>query len=288
MSLTQALSFLLIYNKVMFYLLDKPKGITSFKFIKTFARERGINKIGHTGTLDPLASGALLVATDQDTKLIDYIDKGFKSYEATMVLGTNTTTYDSEGEVTEQKEVNVSKEKVIETIKSFVKTYDQIPPNFSAKKINGVRAYKLARENKEVILKANQVTIKSIDDIKQVSKDTYTFTVEVSRGTYIRSLIFDIGKVLNTGAHMSELRRISIGSLILKQEVEEVSVLDLLTIDTLEINELDNLRFGRSFKVKAQEGTYVLVYKNEIIGVGNIKSSILKPTKVFLDKFPKK
>lgn len=288
MSLTLGSFFLLIYNKNMFYLLNKPKGITSFKFINSFARERGIKKIGHTGTLDPLASGALLVATGQDTKLIDYVDKGFKSYKATMVLGVNTTTYDSEGEVTEKHEVNVSEEKVIEAIKSFERTYDQIPPNFSAKKINGVRAYKLARENKEVILKANKVTIKSIKDIKQVSKDTYTFTVEVSRGTYIRSLIFDIGKLLNTGAHMSELERITIGPLVLKQDIEEVSVLDLLTIDTLEINELDDLRFGRSFKLKAQDGTYALIHKNEIIGVGNLKSSILKPIKVFLSKFPQK
>ena len=288
MSLTLGSFFLLIYNKNMFYLLNKPKGTTSFKFINSFARERGIKKIGHTGTLDPLASGALLVATGQDTKLIDYVDKGFKSYKATMVLGVNTTTYDSEGEVTEKHEVNVSEEKVIEAIKSFERTYDQIPPNFSAKKINGVRAYKLARENKEVILKANKVTIKSIKDIKQVSKDTYTFTVEVSRGTYIRSLIFDIGKLLNTGAHMSELERITIGPLVLKQDIEEVSVLDLLTIDTLEINELDDLRFGRSFKLKAQDGTYALIHKNEIIGVGNLKSSILKPIKVFLSKFPQK
>lgn len=286
MSPTRALSFLLIYNKVMFYLLDKPKGITSFKFIKTFARERGINKIGHTGTLDPLASGALLVATDQDTKLIDYIDKGFKSYEATMVLGINTTTYDSEGEVTEEKEVNVSEEKVIEAIKSFEKTYDQIPPNFSAKKINGVRAYKLARENKEVILKANKVTIKTVSNIKQVSKDTYTFTVEVSRGTYIRSLIFDIGKVLNTGAHMSELRRITIGPLTLKQEIEEVSILDLLTIPAIEINSFDDLRHGRVFNFEAKDGNYALTHNSKVVAIGLQKNQKMKPTKVFLENFP--
>lgn len=273
----------------MFYLLNKPKGVSSFKFIKSWAREKGIKKIGHTGTLDPLASGALLVATGQDTKLIDYIDKGFKTYRATMVLGQESDTYDSEGTIIDTKPVNTSEQEVIKTLKSFIKTYDQMPPNFSAKKINGVRAYKLAREGKEVKLKANTITIQDICNINKINESTYIFDVTVSRGTYIRSLIHDIGSVLETGALMSDLIRTSIGPLVLKQDEEEVKVVDLLTIPIINIPEeyLEVLKYGKSILIDKPEGKYALIHNNLIVGICEQKDGKMSPKKVFLENFPK-
>ena len=201
----------------MFYLLDKPKGITSFSAIKKFAKERKIKKIGHTGTLDPMATGLLLIATDDDTKLIDYVDKGFKSYKATMLLGQTSTTYDIEGEILETKNVDLSEEDIKEALTSFVGKQSQMPPAFSAKRINGKRAYDLARQGKEVVLNACEIEITKIENITFLSNKEISFDVEVSRGTYIRSLIHDLGTKLGVGAVMSGLRRISIGPLNWKE-----------------------------------------------------------------------
>ncbi|MCK5945854.1 MAG: tRNA pseudouridine(55) synthase TruB [Mycoplasmataceae bacterium] len=269
----------------MFYLLDKPKGITSFGAIKDFSRKNNITKIGHTGTLDPLATGLLLVATDEDTKLIDYIDKGFKTYVATMVLGKESDTYDIEGKITSEKEVNATEEEIEKAILSFVGKQDQMPPIFSAKRVNGKRAYDLARQGKEVKLKTSKVEIKEIKDIKFISKTEVSFEVEVSRGTYIRSLIHDIGEKLNTGALMSELRRTKIGHLNESQLGKPVGVFHLLTIDTISTDRMKDLVNGKKIPTKLKEGLYALKYKNDIFGIVQVEKSYIKPKKLFGNKF---
>ena len=274
-----------LYNFNMFYLLDKPKGITSFSAIKKFSRENNIKKIGHTGTLDPLATGLLLVATDEDTKLIDYIDKGFKTYRATMVLGKESDSYDSEGKILFEKEVKSSREEIEEAIKSFVCTYDQMPPIFSAKRVNGKRAYDLARAGKEVKLKTSKVTIKTIENIEFISDTEVSFEVEVSRGTYIRSIIHDIGEKLSCGALMSELRRTKIGHLNESQIGKPVGVFHLLTIDTLSTDRMKDLVNGKKIPTKLKEGLYALKYKNDIYGIVEVTKNFIKPKRLFGNKF---
>lgn len=271
----------------MFYLLDKPKGVTSFKAIRDFAKQNSIAKIGHTGTLDPLASGLLLVATDEDTKLIDYVDKGYKTYKASMILGKTSDTYDVEGEITEVTSILPSSEEVLKALKTFEGKISQMPPAFSAKKINGQKAYDLARQGKEVILKATEVEIKDIIHFEQVAPNEYKFDVTVSRGTYIRSLIHDLGQKLGCGAIMSDLVRTSIGKYSLDQKDSQISIVDLLTIPTIEIANLTDLLHGKLVECKANDGIYALKVSEDIFGVIEVLGNKAKALKLLGNKFKK-
>ena len=266
----------------MFYLLDKKEGLSSFKAIRDWARENSIKKVGHTGTLDPMATGLLLIATDDDTKLIEYIDKGKKTYIATMKLGYESDTYDTEGEV---KKTNIDlKGDVEEALMSFVKTYDQMPPKFSAKKINGKRAYELARNNEEVILKPSTITIHSIKNINKISEDEYSFEVEVSRGTYIRSLIFDVGQKLGCGAIMSALVRSAIGELTLDEKDTQIHSSRLVNLPLIETDNLKDLLDGKSVYSDAKDGIYALVIDKEVIGIVEVKEKAMKSKKLLGNK----
>lgn len=273
----------------MFYLLNKPKGITSFKAINDFARENKIQKIGHTGTLDPLASGLLLVATDEDTKLIEFVDKGFKTYKATMMLGKVSDTYDIEGIVEQTNAAIPSIEEVEKALMKFLGKQEQLPPAFSAKKINGQKAYDLAREGKEVNLKPSLIEITEIKDFTEISKDTYSFEVTVSRGTYIRSIIHDLGKNLGCGALMSDLVRTSIGKHNLSEQGTEVNILDLLTLPILKSDKMTLIKNSprEGIEVPDKDGVYALEYQNDIFGIVEVKQGILRPLKLIGNKFRK-
>lgn len=268
----------------MFYLIDKKKGISSFAAIRQWAREKGIKKVGHTGTLDPLATGLLLIATDDDTRLIDYIDKGVKSYIATMKLGYDSDTLDIEGNVIKVNE-KWNDDEVKKVIRSFEKTYDQMPPDFSAKKVDGKRAYALAREGKEIKLKPSTVTISKISNIDKIDEETYRFEVEVSRGTYIRSLIKDIGEVLGTKAIMSDLVRNKLIGLDLSNINQEVFARDIIKLETIEIKELKDLFNGKEVKIEAVDNKYAVEYKEDIIGIVDIKNNKVEDRKLFGKKY---
>ncbi|MCR8613340.1 MAG: tRNA pseudouridine(55) synthase TruB [Mycoplasma sp.] len=265
----------------MFVLLDKPSGISSFKFIKKYSIEKNIKKIGHTGTLDPLASGLLLVATGQSTKLISYINNETKEYIAEMEFGKNTTTYDSEGEVTSVCNQVINEEDFNKVLNSFLGKYNQIPPNFSAKKINGKRAYKLARENKEFQLKANEVEIFNIEKL-EFNFPIAKFKVKVSKGTYIRSLIVDIAKKLNSCAFMSGLRRTMIGNLSIDDIDKDIDVSKLLAIETVDLTmeQLLKIKHGRSINLEIINKKMAL-FNNEIVAIIAPNKNLAVPKKVF-------
>ena len=196
-------------------LIDKPKGWTSFDVVGKIRSELRNQtgqkvKVGHAGTLDPLATGLLIVLVGAATKKQDEFMKLDKVYEVTMKLGQTSTTGDEEGEKTAVSSRKPDVSEVTEVINSFVGKISQVPPAYSAIKVGGQRAYKLARAGKEVKLEPRQVTINSIE---QISYDypNISFTSNVSSGTYIRSLVADIGEKLGVGAYMTDLRRISIG-----------------------------------------------------------------------------
>lgn len=173
-----------------------------------------MKKIGHTGTLDPDAVGVLPVCIGRATKLCGMITDWGKAYEAVMLLGTRTDTQDVSGTVLEQKEVNVTEVQIMDTINSFVGEYDQIPPMYSALKHNGKKLYELARQGIEVERKARRINISSIHVNELNLEDkvkTVTFTVECSKGTYIRTLCEDIGNKLGCGACMQSLKRTRVG-----------------------------------------------------------------------------
>ena len=204
-------------------LIDKPKDWTSFDVVAkvrgALKKESGKKvKVGHTGTLDPLATGLMIVVVGSYCKRASEFSKLDKTYEVTMKLGEISTTGDEEGEKTQVATLTPTDVQIKNAIAQFIGTIEQIPPAFSAIKIDGKRAYKLAREGKEVKLKPRSVTIHNITGVKY-DYPYVSFTADVSSGTYIRSLVEDIGNELTTGAYMSDLRRTKVGEFSLTNEV---------------------------------------------------------------------
>lgn len=264
----------------MLKLLYKHKGISSFKFIKQFARENNIKKIGHSGTLDPMASGLLLVATDEETKILNLISNKEKKYFATAVLGYGSDTYDAQGNIFFVSDKKVTEQQLKKTLKKFQGSYLQIPPKYSAKKVNGKRAYKLARDNQDFQLKPKEVKIFAIDLVDfDFEKQFFSFNCWVSNGTYIRSLIYDIGQCLKTGAYMSDLERYSIHNLDKTYLEKNINPLDLIDEEEFAVNysNLKKLFEGKEIKVLKQlNGKYALVYKNTFLGILEFEYSKIK------------
>ncbi|MCX0400924.1 tRNA pseudouridine(55) synthase TruB [Clostridium perfringens] len=190
----------------------KNTGMTSFDVVAMVRRVAKMKKVGHTGTLDPAASGVLPVCLGKATKIIDYIMENKKVYRVNLKLGMVTDTYDLEGEVLREEDAShITKDEILNCINSFVGTIDQVPPMYSALKQNGVRLYELARQGIEVHREARKITIYSIENIKIESNDNIQMDVCCSKGTYIRSLCYDIGEKLNVGSTMTALERIQNG-----------------------------------------------------------------------------
>lgn len=199
----------------MFYIINKPTGISSFKAIKDFAKQNNIKKIGHSGTLDPLASGLLLVASDDDAKLFNYINDNTKKYYVEAMLGYQSDTYDITGKLIKISDEKITNfELVNRAIMEFLGKSMQIPPSFSAKKIDGVRAYDKARAGENIVLKPVEIEVFSIENIEfNIENQKISFSLHVSSGTYIRSIIHDLGIKLKCGAVMSFLDRFEISSI---------------------------------------------------------------------------
>jgi tRNA pseudouridine55 synthase len=213
-------------------LIDKPKNWTSFDVVakvRSMVRaETGQKKpkVGHAGTLDPLATGLLIVLVGKDaTKRQSEFMKLDKEYQVELALGQTSTTDDDEGEKTQVSDKQPSESEVKEVVESFVGEIQQVPPIFSAIKVDGKRAYKQARAGKEVKMEPRTVTIYSISDF-EYNYPIVRFNAKVSSGTYIRSLVRDIGEKLGTGAYMSNLRRTQIGNHRLKdaQNIDNLSI----------------------------------------------------------------
>ena len=201
-----------------FLLIDKPEGWTSFDVVnyvrKMVARLEGKKprnvKVGHTGTLDPAATGLLVLCVGKMTKQVPLLIKQDKTYEVELTLGKTSTTQDKEGVISEVSDYKPTEQAVIEALKSFIGESMQVPPAFSALKVGGKRAYDLARAGKEVTLEARPIRIDSIEQI-EYDYPHVCFTAHVGSGTYVRALARDIGEKLGCGAYMSALRRTRIG-----------------------------------------------------------------------------
>lgn len=187
-------------------LINKPKGITSRDVVNEVCKILKTKKVGHTGTLDPIASGVLVVCVGKATKLVDIITSANKEYVATVKLGLLTDTLDLDGEVLKKEKVAIRKEELSKVLDSFLGKYEQEVPIYSAVKVNGKKLYEYAREGKKVNLPKRMVEIKEIELIN-LTEEEYKFKVLVSKGTYIRSLIYDINRKLNVIGVMSDLVR---------------------------------------------------------------------------------
>lgn len=227
--------------------IDKPLGWTSFDAVKRLrgAIQRRLRvkkfKVGHAGTLDPLATGVLIVCTGRATRMIETLQNGSKEYIAEITLGATTPSYDLETEVDETYPwEHITRNLIEETLPKFVGNVMQVPPVFSAVKIDGKRAYNLARKGKEVELKAKPLEIKEIE-ILGFEGNKLTIRVVCSKGTYIRALARDIGEALGSGAHLTALRRTRVG---------EIKIGDCLTIDrAVEVIDNGPLTFPDDYRI---------------------------------------
>ncbi len=189
-------------------IIDKPCGKTSHDMVGLVRRLTGIKKVGHTGTLDPEATGVLPVCIGKATKACEMLTCAEKSYRAQMMLGMTTDTLDIEGEILTEQPVNVTREQIEKTIGEFVGEIEQIPPMYSAIKVNGKKLYELARQGLDIEREKRKVTISDIKISEiDLKNDTVTIDVDCSKGTYIRTLCDDIGRKLGCGAFMSRLTR---------------------------------------------------------------------------------
>jgi tRNA pseudouridine55 synthase len=206
-------------------IIDKPAGLTSHDVVNRVRRILQQTSVGHLGTLDPLATGVLPLVTGNLTRLAQFYSHSEKTYEGVIRFGFATDTYDSDGEATGSAQtVNVSLEQIRALACPFIGSLEQIPPPFSAKKIKGVPAYKLARKHQEVALKPVQIEIKEFE-ILAVEGDQASFRARVASGTYMRSIAHDMGQRLGCGAHLQSLRRTSLGEFDLSQ-AHTLEVLD--------------------------------------------------------------
>lgn len=189
-------------------IIDKPQNFTSFDVVAVLRKILSTKKIGHGGTLDPLATGVLPIFIGNATKIIDVMPNQDKKYIASFKLGISTSTYDVSGAILEEKKSFVTRELLLESLNCFIGQINQIPPMYSAIKINGQKLYQLARQGKQIERPARAVTIYDLKLLDfNASLQEATIEVFVSKGTYIRTLINDIGKILNVGATMTSLRR---------------------------------------------------------------------------------
>ncbi|MBI4949608.1 MAG: tRNA pseudouridine(55) synthase TruB [Deltaproteobacteria bacterium] len=191
--------------------IDKPASLTSHDVVSRVKRKLGAKKVGHLGTLDPMATGVLVLVIDGATKCARLLDGGKKEYEASLVLGAETDTYDSEGKVTSRADAaSVTERGVIDALSKFVGKIRQVPPMYSSVKKNGVPLYKLARKGITIERAPKDIEIYSIV-VTSMAIPEVSFSVVCSRGTYVRTLCHDLGKALGCGAHMTRLRRTASG-----------------------------------------------------------------------------
>lgn len=288
----------------------KEKGFTSHDVVAKLRGILHIKKIGHTGTLDPDAVGVLPVCIGKGTKLCDMITDTDKTYEAVMLLGISTDTQDISGNVLSKKEVDVDEKTLIETVDSFVGEYKQIPPMYSAIKVNGRKLYQLAREGIEIERSPRDVYIRSIhinDMNLQDGEPSVTMTVSCSKGTYIRTLCNDIGEKLGCGACMKSLSRTRVGrfyiddsytinqiaALNLKGELSSIvaPVDSMFDYPRIQINkEYDKMLYngnllplsaGKALDMGLADMVRIYNESGEFIGIYSMDDSGYKPVKIF-------
>lgn len=199
--------------------VDKPIGLTSHDVVQIIRRGTGIRRAGHTGTLDPRASGVLVILVGPAVRLSEYVSASDKRYQATIQLGSSTDTYDSEGEITQTSEVGeISEEDFNEILQKFVGEIEQIPPPYSAVKVKGRKAYEMARQGEDVDLEPRIINVYSLEILEWAPPEA-VIDVYCSSGTYVRSLAHDLGRELGTGAHLIGLRRTKSGRFTLRDAV---------------------------------------------------------------------
>ncbi len=263
-----------------FFCVNKEFGVSSAKAVWLLKKKLNIqDKIGHMGTLDPDATGVLVIGVGRANRLFDIMLKKRKTYVATFDFGYETETLDLESDVIVKKSENVpSLEEIKKYQEKMLGKTNQIAPAFSAKNINGTRAYVLAREGKEINIKPHEVEIFKFEVLKQVSNTSFSFLIECSGGTYIRSLCRDFACVLNSCATMTELKRTKCGDFSIEnsKKIDDISEKDILPCDyalsfleeiKLTSDCIQKIKNGLKIKVEHKQGFFKLYDKEVLIGI---------------------
>ena len=249
--------------------VNKEKGITSRDVINKVCKLLGTKKVGHTGTLDPIAEGVLVICVGKATKLVELLTSNDKTYVATVKLGVLTDTLDITGDIIEERKCSLSKEILEKVLESFIGKYEQEVPIYSAVKINGKKLYEYARENKEVELPKRLVEIKNIK-LLSFNDDNYSFEVSVSKGTYIRSLIKDINDKLGIIGSMSKLVRTKQGKFTINDAYKISDIKNnnykIIPIESI-VDDIKTIDMDEKLYSKVKNGQILdNSYKSNIIG----------------------
>ncbi|MFM1789350.1 MAG: hypothetical protein RLZZ12_699 [Actinomycetota bacterium] len=277
-----------------FLVIDKPAGMTSHDVVAKLRRRLGTKQVGHAGTLDPMATGVLVVGINNATKFLQYIVTGKKRYLATIRLGISTVTDDKEGEVLETRDwESIDDQSIINALEKFQGKLMQIPSSVSAKKIEGERAYDLVRAGKTVELAAKEISIYELNVLKIRRGEFLDVDIDVtcSPGTYIRSIARDLGSMLGVGGHLIELRRTEVEPFLLEDagDIDSAKILPLtdsiskvLPRRELGFDEVAELRFGRRIHRSLDEGPVVGVAPNgEVAAIIENRDEQAQPLAVF-------
>lgn len=279
-------------------LINKPIDFTSRDVVNKLTKILKTKKIGHTGTLDPIATGVLVVCVGNTTKLCELLTSEYKEYEATIKLGIKTDTLDTTGNIIEKKEYNVNEEQIKEVLNLFLGTSIQTTPIYSAVKVNGKKLYEYAREGKEVELPKREINITNIELISY-KDDEIKFKTTVSKGTYIRALIDDICNKLNTVGTMSSLIRTKQGKFTLEEtftlEDVENGKYELISIEKA-LSDVETITIDDNTYNKVKDGAIIprefnndyanLLYNNKIVAIYKTydkDNTLAKPFKMFIN-----
>ncbi|MEG0291338.1 MAG: tRNA pseudouridine(55) synthase TruB [Anaerovoracaceae bacterium] len=291
--------------------INKQKDWTSHDCVAVMRRLVSVKRIGHTGTLDPMAEGVLPICIGTSTRIMEYLDLDFKTYLCTMKLGITTDTQDIWGNVLVQKDTsNIKKEDIVKVCSTFVGEITQVPPKYSALKVNGKKLYEYARAGQDVEIKSRKITIKNLD-IKEINGDEIAFEVTCSKGTYVRTICQDIGEALGVGGTMSGLTRtasgvfniqnsITIDELRQKTREEILEMLlptdyPLVNFGVLKLNYEAAKDFVNGKKMNTIKRTseitktsnslynemYKIYFNDDFLGIARIENNILIADKVF-------
>ena len=271
-----------------FLLVNKESGITSSRVVQIIKKQFNFNRVGHLGTLDPMATGLLIIAVNRATKFASLLLQSEKSYRAEITLGIQTDTDDAEGEIISCKDVNLDDLQAKKTLLSFLGESDQLPPNYSALKHKGKPLYKYARDGIKIEKAARKIFIKNINNIL-IELPKVSFDINCSKGTYIRSIARDFGLRLGCGANLSKLVRTSQEKFLLSDAclIEDLSLENLISLenafedlDFIQLNEEDGRSFlhGRPIKTNLNHENLLRVYdaSNQFIAIGKNTSKGFK------------
>lgn len=280
-------------------IIDKPQGWTSQDVTARLRRVYNTRRIGHGGTLDPMATGVLPVFVGRATRAVEFFEHAEKTYETVLLLGRTTDTQDVTGTVVEEKEVSITREQLDAVLPKFQGEILQVPPMYSALKVNGQKLYELARKGKEVERQPRPITVFQLTNLGFDGK-RLRLRVECSKGTYIRTLCQDIGDALGCGGCMEELRRVRAGDYDITQAVPLETLLEsdtpedyLRSMDTMFLefpeikltpNQEKRCRNGNSFSVKLADGTYrAYSEQGEFLMLAKVEDGIMSTIKSFFE-----